>query len=476
VRKLYIHIIILATVALGKPLFAQEIIVLDSFEPYERISDTIYFNRNNYDFVITRKIDSTRAKKNRYITQFYILKDLQDLRYKLAIPRYTYKYQLPNNTYTNDKTYGYATSKLWRTRKPLKNNCVKITTTKADHYLQESSILLPGEKKDTSKISTSLSADFFPELKGPIDSMYSLLHFGNMEYYTIYINHNDSTRAYISFTDICNPINHTQKKILTRKELNEILKGYIDKIRFPELKLEKEIISYQVQINLSYDNYSDLMIRREKTNGFKNSIQIFPDNDSLFAIVDSFSNRTVYFNSQIYDGGFMGLGYYIDWGIKDFGNRLIDVSGDGRSDLILDTTFYEIADVSSVGDVYSLNYIHNYAKGERINPQLVQTIQYSQDLGNSYYYLAKNRSSASIFCIHNNKNYLILDITNDYMNHKGKNGNQYYTHIFAHKRADLTQSIKFYSKQGISGRESMTRLIQYYKEHPEKLPVDFPMN
>lgn len=152
------------------------------------------------------------------------------------------------------------------------------------------------------------------------------------------------------------------------------------------------------------------------------------------------------------------------------------MNADGKVDIVLDTSFYEQTDISTVGDIYTISYIPHYSTAKEYKYGLYETIQYSQSLGNNYYYMATDRNTAKIFCMKNNWEELVLHVHYDFVDAKGRNSNHYYLHTYAYNKPALTLSLKAHKKEGRALWISFSNLIQYYLEHPEKLPIDFPMN
>jgi hypothetical protein len=450
-------------------IYGQTIVSVDNFKPYERMGDTIYFNRNHYEFVLSTQTN-TKYGFNR---KLHHLSSLEDLYRTEKIYPYTVKIKgMSWSSLPDDNECDICRTKVWYFPGIVTVKDIKIKKNDIAYYLEETKLLFPGMHKDTVNPKINLSLDLFPELDPILKKFYQFLSFENHQQYSVWFEFGDSINTTVDVPVLCNPEIHGTGPRYNGKELKHILDSMITNVHWPVLKVENAIIPYKTsKSEIEMIDYIGAQLENQQS--LPNLRPLFINKDSILVRVDSLNYLSTLFipgqQNEKYPTGYSST----VTGIIKFDQELFDINNDGRKDFVLDTT--EIYTFEG-GVANKIEYIPDYATTSQYSFALNENLVYSEDLGNHYYYSLINENEASIFFVKNNNYIKILNITSDFLDKKGEAHYRQFKHCTVYKNTDLTATYPAFSKKAYKMQTLLEEKIKYYLQHPEKLPIDFPMN
>jgi hypothetical protein len=468
------------------PAYAQQIITLADYDPIQRVGDTLFVNNEGYDIVKVIKPFSYDSKKKRLakytcaVTYFVLPTDsiiyeseLNGLRKDLLSSLMRSKDYEKNHTLLQ---YGKKEEfDLFQTIDITCKNC--DWTFPITHSRTENGF----EKKNWISQSNRVSFLLFPDLEKAMDSIPLLLYFGENQNYYFHFNHDGKEMdVKITVNDECSNYQVTKNPQFNITDLEE----YLESLSWPIMKIASKVQPYNLGHNYDLREIMRMKVEEEIKNGFKNSIKVFDQRkDSLFAIVDSFNNKTILYDihhakEYQYSENQMGLSEIIDFNPS----RKVDVNNDGWMDLVIDTI---------AGENTSIRYIRSdtvLSEYETIYSR-VNTMSFQKDLGNFYFYGVRkdqNTQWAEIYYLKNEVRYDILSFTRHQL-YKRKISRSfdlinwsnddletkkyvYYTFVLNNKKLIGNTANP---KLGIERKKVLIKLIEFYLQHPEQLPQDF---
>lgn len=480
-------------------LQAQKIVVLDKFEPYEHIGDTLYFNRNGYD-IVKLMVPVIKKTKNgpkiiRYDADYYVLindtidnKQMQLNEYRLSrgiqkAPEYKkfkcYAYTSTENGYVN---YNNGIGRYKKIRLSGKN-CDWIGSLLVDTAMERRNF------KEDMSFSDNVLLKNINGGKEILDSISDMLNYIENPNFYLSIYKFDTVRANIRPYDQCSDYREISVPEGNVEDLEKFLRSY----QWPILKVHNNISPYSFVYNSKYTEVSARMIERELKNGFTNSVKLFDQEDSIYALVDSFNLKTFLFEP---------LNKYSSYQISKHDKIIsleeslrVDINNDGYKDIVIDTI---VNDVNRTV-IYSPNYPKKDKSGKsRYTFGYFEQLSYTYNLGNgNYYYLEesdKDNELAFIFHLGNGKSYTFIEYCKTPIKRSLFSDNQRYRSRYRRRRRYYDDSIKqiagygygLYVKNKITKRtgtrnaekavtmkQEAIDLFQYYIDYPEKILEDF---
>ncbi len=457
-------------------IYSQQVAWIDHFELYELENDTLHFNQNAYEFVRTVE----KQEEGGYTIYLYDLTTLYEFENNIIYSPYKVqalkKGPKDGRFFTYYGTYSERLYKMhyWDNQKTSDRKTFHIIENKQAIYQNlEASIRLPGiEKKDPTR-EFRLYSYLFPMLREVMDSFKLYLHIEPYQKYFITLSCNDSVNVKVVTTEVCNPANNSAKPILSTKELENELQRLLSKVKMPVFAIQHKVFPYYISYEIDIDDYISAQIKNDIRSNFQSSTLAFEKNDSLRVIIDPFNNKTIFYLPNSFDPRKSESWVYSYDGILDIIQNLIDINQDGYLDLVLDTVIK--SNYSSGGGYqYEISYIPNYKIPGNYGPDIRESLFYTKDLGNQYYY-DLGYEAGRIFYLDNNQEKDIIAFKMKYFFNKNKTRRDLLWSFYVQNNTSLTKALKLRHKEVEGMIEKLTQLIQYYVEHPEKLPVDFPM-
>ncbi len=468
-RKIFILFLFISQV------HAQQIVELKKFKPFEQINDTLYFNKNGYDIVkvaepIYPKSD-TLKKPKRYDIFFYILRndhaDASDLKNLSKDLEYSLR---SSPEFKKNKSYYYGNissqSSLYEK--------IRITSKRPDWHIE-----MKHDSLETSLPINYLTEDVvnlpisrFRKLGKTLDSISSLLNYSEGQEYSIFISHNKTAEVQITPSNECT--NYTETKI-PKKSLHDI-EVSLEKWRWPTFKIDGTIYPYKLNTSTSYAGVSSLKLGNELDNGFSNSIQVFENNKNLWALIDSFNNRSVVYLVGLKDSELTIVKRETRKGLLNM-NRADqwDINNDGYNDLIIDSI-----ELTNETEIY---FFPNYPLATAYSYDLTDKLVFKTSLNNNYYYSVSSSSneSVSLFLVNQGIRkeiigYAKLPLYKRRLSHLRRRRNElkgYRFYTFVLNTPQLSIKTKNPKKAYMVKQKIMDLLVDYL-DHPEKLPIDFP--
>jgi hypothetical protein len=486
--------LILAIVFTTSFASAQQIVRLDKFEPFELIGDTLHFNRNGYDVVLVTEPYWENwwiktKKPDYYKNNFYILKnDHNDLEGMLKIKHnlqtsiWSHKNYKKFKCRTGAGTGGKYGKDLYyqftiNSDKSLWD--IKIE----EHYLDP----LNKEKPQVQSGHYKLPLDLMDDKRNLLDSVVALFNYQQLQNYAIEINVGSTQEAEITPNDLCSDYNTTK---IPNTDLTQLEKT-IASFDWPTLKMHTQVEDYTLATTTSYESVISKKIRKETKNGYPESIRVFKQPESLFAIVDSFNDLTTFYLIDPDDRYIMSK--YTRFGVWEIDStQYTDINNDGLLDLILFSG-------SLKSDKKTLSYIPCYPlkkkSGYYGNPygsHLNREFYFQQSLGHHIYYdvaiSSEYKETTSIYLMKNDKKIHLIKYSKGfkkrrYGNHRRKRIDWERSYTY-----DLQSKLRYsYTVRGNSKMSGKTKsskiayekksdlytLINYYLDHPDQLFLDF---
>jgi hypothetical protein len=449
--------------------YGQRIVSVDDFEPFERQGDTIYYNRNNYEFVVSHH---TKEAYYNNVKLFYLY-NLNDYSNKTGFYPFSIKFKNKKLRFRQmDFDCELCLTEGWHVPGKAELKDFKIKKNDMAYYLEERAVLFPEMPKDSNIQQLYIPIHLFPELEPIFKKFYDYLNFENDQKYSLHFDWKGSMNTEVEVPILCNPeINGTGTRY-NQYELKHILDSLLMHVKWPLLKVEKSVLSYTtISFQIGLSDYVGEKLQKMRYN--KNLKPLLNSSDSLLTFVDSINYFTTVF--------ILGKDDKVDPtaysltvpGIIDYNRPLADINNDGRDDYVLDTLVSHNYD----GVTCIISYIPNYAETNHYEYSLSQSIDFTGALGNHFYYWVKNNREASIFYIKNNTKTEVISITENNFDAKLKiHPDQLFQHFSMFKNDDLTVTYPSNSKKAGKIHQVLEDKIKYYVEHPEKLPVDFQLN
>jgi hypothetical protein len=474
-------IVILSFIISMVQLGAQTIPIVTEVKLFEHIGDTLYFNRAGYPWIQHHSKDSL----NNNITHVYYLATSSELDNNFSIQNHRYKVfeKFINHSKSEDKElYHLFSWESLKTRYPT----IKLNDRNLDYFLRESQLSPPKIKKEETKKWINIDIDVLPQFYPAVDSLLNSLYFYQdpaFNGYAVTISIDDSVKVGIKNTASCTPTDIANKSKYTVGELEVKMVEWITQLNPPVLKIDKKAYPYKTRFNLTNREYHYYVLKTEVKTGFKKSKKVFTDNDTLLKLHNPLIEASYYYSPYCFN---LTLPPVLP---EDYSKRSyvrehdqppytilpdekvlkrIDINHDNREDILVDTII-SYSD-NTISYIPNINALYNYRWSIR------DKITYHIALGNHFYYMYFSDYNLKIFYIKDDNIHNVLSIATY--------SDDPYEYRFSHKILscyvynieELTKKIQISKKESHVLQEKVLNLIRSYLEHPEKLPIDFPMN
>jgi hypothetical protein len=466
-------------------LHAQGIVQLAGFNPYQMVGDTLYFNKNGYDIVRTIKPTFKTSKKGskqigEIATYFILTNDHTDKKQMRANTLALIRGIVSNDEYIklkcsyNFNDYLEAPTKRFEFVTVYGKRCdwipqLILDTTKLQFegsYLQYD--------------DNTIDLFYLPKEKRMLDSISTFLDYIENSYYYVDIKQNVQTEVELIPADKCSDYNQLSIPNRTVTDLENFLSAY----KWPIFKADSRPVPYRIFRSFSYQDFIRVKLEEELKNGCANSYKLFDQKDSLYALVDSFNQKTILYLAGMKEERVI-LSSTSRSKIIEFGDdRRIDVNNDGFADIISDT--------SKFGNVTTISYYPNHQTRNKYNhpwytSPFTETLKYTFSLGKGYYYLltcTEDNEYAEIFHFKDNFK-KTLTYYRKVFTVKSKHRRRYRRYESNDKKDKkyfyewYTGGIKsktyttHHPEKAIGFKNAAIKQLQNYIDHPEQLEKDF---